>query len=85
MSLVLDPQTEQRIQQHVAAGRFLSADDLLNAALDTLAGAEAWSEEEKAELDRRYDEAMAACDRGEGIPGEKVRQVLAERRATRDG
>ena len=83
MTLTLDPQTEQRIQQHISAGRFPSADDLINAALDTLAGAEAWSDEEKAELDRRYDEAMGACDRGEGIPGDKVRHVLAERRATR--
>lgn len=73
MSLALDPQTEQRIQHQIAAGRFVSVDDLLNAALDTLAGAEAWSDEEKAELDRRFDEGMAAIDRGEGIPGEKVR------------
>jgi Arc/MetJ-type ribon-helix-helix transcriptional regulator len=83
MSLVLDPQTEQRIQHKLAAGGYSEPAQLINRALDLLESEEAWSDDEKADLDQRLSESMGQIQRGEGIPGDQVRQVLAQLRLAR--
>jgi hypothetical protein len=42
------------------------------------------AEMKKAALDARFEESMAQIDRGEGIPGDRILDVLAERRQTRN-
>jgi Arc/MetJ-type ribon-helix-helix transcriptional regulator len=83
MSLALDPQTEQRIQQETLRGRYRDPSALINIALDALAADEPWTEEEKAELNRSLDLARAQIARGEGISGKELREDYERRRAAR--
>lgn len=83
MSLALDPKTEQRIQRKLVAGGYSEPAQLINRALDLLESEETWSDEDKAALDLRLSESMAQIQRGEGIPGDKVRQFLAQLRLAR--
>ena len=83
MSLSLDPQTEQRIQQEAARGPYADPADLLNHALDLISADRHFTPEERARFDEFLDERMAEYTRGEGIPGDKAREILAARRAER--
>ena len=83
MTLNLDPELEQRIQREIDLGHYRQPADVIHRALDLLEADQSWSDEEKADLDERYEQGMAACDRGEGVPGDKVRELLASRRAAR--
>ncbi len=76
MTLTLDPQLEQRIQHEMELGNHHSPADVIAHALDVL-------EEDRRELDRHLDESMAQIQRGEGISGERAREILAELRAAR--
>jgi len=85
MTLTLDPQLEQRIQRQIESGPYREPSEVINRALDLLEADESWSEEEKTALDQRLTESMAQIQRGEGIPGGKLLEVLAQLRAARRG
>jgi Arc/MetJ-type ribon-helix-helix transcriptional regulator len=87
MALTLDPATEQRIQQELERGLYSDPAELINHALDALQNFrnpdQTWTDEDRAALDQQLDEAIAQIQRGEGIPGDQVRDVLAARLAAR--
>ena len=83
MSINLDPQTEQRFQQELTRGRYAEPADLINHALDVLSTEEQWTAADRARFDEFLDRRMAEVERGEGLPGDEVREVLAELRARR--
>ncbi len=83
MTLTLDSRLEKRIQQRIEDGSHGEPSEVIDHALDLLEADETWSDAEKAELDQRLTESMAQIQRGEGIPGHKVREVLAGLRASR--
>ncbi|WP_176441720.1 ribbon-helix-helix domain-containing protein [Granulicella rosea] len=85
MTLTLDPQAEQFIQQEIDGGLYANPAEVIQSALELLKADQIWAAEEKADLDRRLTESMAQIDRGEGIPGDRVRDVLAQLRAARKG
>ena len=85
MTLTLDAQTEQRIQREIDLGHYREPIEVINRALDLLQAQEAWSDEEKAQLDAHLAESMAQIERGEGIPGDQVRARLADLRTARAG
>jgi Arc/MetJ-type ribon-helix-helix transcriptional regulator len=76
MTLTLDPQLEQRIQHEMELGNHHSPAEVIAHALDVL-------EQDRRELDRHLDESMAQIQRGEGVSGDKVREVLSQLRASR--
>ncbi len=83
MSLALDPATEQRIQRDLARGPYREPAELINHALDLLEDEESWLLSNKAALNKRLEESMAQIERGEGIPGDQLLSVLAEKRSQR--
>lgn len=83
MSLALDPATEQRIQRDLARGPYREPAELINHALDLLEDEESWLLNNKAALNKRLEESMAQIERGEGIPGDQLLSVLAEKRSQR--
>ncbi len=76
MTLTLDPQLGQRIQHEMELGNHRTPADFIAHALDLL-------EEDRRELDHHLEESMAQIQRGEGITGERAREILSERRAAR--
>ncbi len=85
MTLTLDAQLEQRIQSKIEAGSYHEPSDVISRALDLLDEDESWSEEEKIALDQRLTESAAQIQRGEGIPGDKLPEILAQLRTARRG
>jgi antitoxin ParD1/3/4 len=80
MAITLDPATEQRIQRELDRGRYTSPAEVIAQALDLLEAEHDWLDMSKTTLDVRLEESMAQIDRGEGIPGDQILQVLAQRR-----
>ena len=84
MTLTLDAHSVELIQREMECHHFADPQEVVAHALELLAVEdECWSEEEKAELDRRYDEAIAQQARAQAVPSHRVREVLAQMRAAR--
>ena len=83
MGLVLDPATEQRltqrIQREIELGHCQDAAEVITRALNLLEAQEEWLLTNKDAINQRLDESMAEIERGEGIPGDQLREVLASR------
>ena len=80
MAITLDPATEQRIQRELDRGHYSSPAEVIAQALDLLEAEQEWLEISKSALNQRLEQSMAQIDRGEGIPGDQLLKVLAERR-----
>ena len=83
MTLTLDPQLEQRIQRAQAHGNYQEPADVIEEALNLLEAEQKLTEEQRAALDARLDRSMAQIERGEGIPGDRLLEAIAERRHAR--
>jgi antitoxin ParD1/3/4 len=85
MSITLKPEQEKFIQQQVALGRFNSADEVLESALQLLdeqyQDYESWIEEARVKI----DVAKAQFEQGEVLPLETVMTRLQNKfRQARD-
>jgi antitoxin ParD1/3/4 len=80
MAITLDPATEQRIQRELERGHYASPAEVIAQALDLLEAEQEWLQITKSALNARLEESIAQIDRGEGIPGDQLLKVLAERR-----
>jgi len=81
MNLALDPITEQRIQMELDRGHYSDLVEVIAHALNLLHAEQEWLETSKSALNVRLKESMAQIERGEGIPGDRILEVLAERRS----
>jgi antitoxin ParD1/3/4 len=70
------PEIEALIQQRLHSGAFESVEDVLFDALELQGEREAWLQENKEAIRTKIDSGLAQLDRGEGIPGEKLRKRL---------
>lgn len=80
MAITLDPATEQRIQREMERGHFASPDEVVSQALDLLDAEHDWMDMDKTALNARLQESIAQIEHGEGIPGDRLLETLAERR-----
>ena len=71
------PEIEALIQQRLHSGAFKSVEDVLFDALEIQREREAWLEENKDAIRAKIERGLAQLDRGEGIPGEQLRERLA--------
>jgi hypothetical protein len=83
MSLALDLQTAQRIQGKAELAGYTEPAQLINRALDLLEAEEPWSDDDKANLDRRLSQSMAHSARGEVYTAEEAARMLDQRIADR--
>lgn len=83
MNVSLTPDLERQIEERVASGRYGSPSEVMREALHLLFR----YDEERARgielLNERIDEGLAQLDRGEGVPGDEARRLVAERLAAR--
>ena len=80
MAITLDPATEQRIQRELDCGHYASPAEVIAQARDLLEAEHDWLELSKPALNALLEESMAQIDRGEGVPGDQLLEVLAQRR-----
>jgi Arc/MetJ-type ribon-helix-helix transcriptional regulator len=83
MTLTLDPTSEQRIQREIDRGHHREPAEVVAHALALLEDQEDWLLQNKRAINEHLDESYAEIQRGEGIPGEQVRAILAQDRADR--
>ncbi|MGA2019722.1 MAG: hypothetical protein ABSH02_03965 [Candidatus Sulfotelmatobacter sp.] len=77
------PEIEALIQQRLHSGAFQSVEDVVSDALEIQAEREVWLQENKAAIDAKIERGLAQLDRGEGIPGDKLRDRLEADKAAR--
>jgi antitoxin ParD1/3/4 len=75
------PELEALIQQRLHSGAFESVEDVLFEALEMQAEREVWLQENKEAISAKIERGLAQLDRGEGIPGDKLRTRLAADKA----
>ncbi len=81
MSLILDPATEQRLQQELAAGRYRDPSALIAHALELVQAERADLVTRRAQIIAESDEGLAQLDRGEFVTEEQLRARMTARRA----
>jgi antitoxin ParD1/3/4 len=74
---------EALVQQRLQSRAFQSVDDVISDALEVQVEREVWLQENKEPIQAKIDRGLAQLDRGEGIPGEKLRDRLAAKKAPR--
>jgi antitoxin ParD1/3/4 len=75
------PEIEALIQQRLHSGVFESVEDVLFDALEIQRERETWLDENKDAISAKIDRGLAQFDRGEGIPGDELRNRLAADKA----
>ena len=83
MNLTLDAETEKRIQREIDLGHYREPSKVIAHALDLLDAENDWFRDKQA-IAEHLDEGFAQNERGERIPKDQVRDLLAKRRAHRD-
>lgn len=79
MDITLKPEHEQFIQAQISDGKFTSADEVVDFALQVLEKANREYDEWIEETRKQVEIAAAELDRGEGLDGETVVNQLLER------
>jgi len=70
------PEIEALIRQRLHSGAFDSVEDVLFDALEMQAEREIWLQGNKESINARIERGLAQLDRGEGLPGEGLRERL---------
>ena len=79
MSITLRPDTERRIEDRLKAGRYSTADDVVQDGLKLLEQRERERQQASDEVRRRIAVGIDQLDRGEGLDGDRVfKELLAE-------
>jgi len=75
------PEIEALIRQRLHSGAFESVEDVLFDALEIQGERETWLQENKEAINAKIERGLAQLDRGEGIPGDQLREHLADDKA----
>lgn len=70
------PEIEAMIQQRLHSGAFGSVEDVLFDALEVQKERETWLQENKDAIEQKIERGLAQLDKGEGIPGDRLRTRL---------
>jgi Arc/MetJ-type ribon-helix-helix transcriptional regulator len=81
MELTLTPELEHRLELRLREGRWKTASEVLETALDILDDMDNFSVVSREELDAKLEESFAAAERGETISGKDLEVELDAWRA----
>ena len=82
MEVTLTPEVEHRLELRLREGRWHSASEVLETALDILDDLEDVIVLSREELDSKIEESMAAVERGETFSEEEAKAHIAKVRAS---
>lgn len=89
MTLILDAETEHRIQREIELGHYSNPSEVIARAVSLLTAESEWLLRNKEALNEHLDESMAQLERGETISGDSIRgsiaALIAEHRIARAG
>jgi antitoxin ParD1/3/4 len=75
------PEIEKLIEQRLHSGAFESVEDVIFDALEIQGEREAWLQQNKEAINAKIKRGLDQLDRGEGIPGDKLRLRLEAEKA----
>ena len=75
------PEIELLIQQRLHSGAFESVEDVLFDAPEMQKEREVWLQENREVIGAKIERGLAQLDRGEGTPGDQLRERLAADKA----
>lgn len=81
MTIHLTPEDEILIQKRLKSGAFESVEQIIHEALAAQDAEADWLSENKDLVRSKIARGVAQLDRGEGSPGEVVRERLRQRKA----
>ncbi len=84
MEMTLTPEVERRLELRLREGRWKTASEVLETALDFLDGMDDVIVLDRKELDAKIQEGLDSADRGDLYTEEEVRAHLAAVRAQLD-
>ena len=70
------PEIEALIQERLHSGAFKSVEDVLFDALEIQGEREAWLQENKEASNTKIERGLAQLHKGEGVPGDGLRDRL---------
>lgn len=85
MNVSLTPELERRIAEKVESGLYTSVSEVVRESLRLLFETEEVRERRLDRLRAEIRVGLDELDRGEGIPGERVRAEVGERLGSRHG
>jgi antitoxin ParD1/3/4 len=80
MTITLRPEHEEAIAKAIESGAYQDPDEVIGRALEALRSEDEWLLENKNAINEKIERAIAQLDRGEGIPGEELRERLESRK-----
>ncbi len=81
MTITLNPEHEQLVARAIETGAYASPVDMIGRALDVLRLEDEWREQNRTDVGRRIERAMAQFDRGEFFTPEESKRDMARRKA----
>jgi antitoxin ParD1/3/4 len=81
MELTLSPELEHRLELRLREGRWKTASEVLETALDILDDMDGHSVMSRDELNAKLEESFAAAERGDTISGEDLEAEMDAWRA----
>jgi antitoxin ParD1/3/4 len=81
MSIQLNPQQEQRIEEALRSGAYRSPDDVIDRALDVLHGQDEWLIANREAIKAKIQKGIEELERGDGIPENDLEAYLERLKA----
>ena len=80
MDISVDETREQRIRREIELGHFRNPQEVIAHALELLDEQEGWLHENRDQIKLKIERSFSQIERGEGVPGEEARRILAARK-----
>jgi antitoxin ParD1/3/4 len=80
MDISVDETSEQRIRREIELGHFRNPQEVIAHALELLDEQEGWLHENRDQIKLKIERSFSQIERGEGVPGEEARRILAARK-----
>jgi antitoxin ParD1/3/4 len=81
MTIQLSPELEQLIEKDIERGGYQSVEQFVERAIQLLHDEEHLLQENKDAIHAAIGDGLAQLDRGEGVPGDRSRAQLQEKKA----
>ena len=81
MTIQLKPEQESRIAEALRSGAYQSPDEVIERALEVLHERDEWLMANRQTVDAKIRRGIEELNRGEGIPEDKLNELLARLKA----
>ena len=85
MTINLKPEDEKLIEKRLQTGLFVSPEEVIHRALESLDAQEEWLHDNREAINEKIERGLAQFDRGEGLtPEDSLARLEAKKSAWRE-